>query len=90
LFGQFAQMFEALPCVLIKGYAQLLGDEIASYSDPSRGEPDAIVFTPFGDEGNQLSNLPYLLETVADERQRLRGALNYSPSGMRRRRTRSM
>jgi hypothetical protein len=93
LFGQFIEVFKILPCVMVKGYAHLLEEEIASYPDPRGIEPDAIVFTPFGDEGNQLSNLPQLLELFADKEAEwnrgapeiVEGALelvpNYPPDG---------
>jgi hypothetical protein len=66
VFQQFVQKFQILPCVLVKGYAQLLEEEVASYPDPSSIDVCAIAFTPLGGEGNQLSNLPLLLDRTAE------------------------
>jgi hypothetical protein len=62
LFAQFIEQFRHLPCVLLKGYAHLLEEEVAAYPNPAGIDPCAIAFTPYGDEGNQLPNLPQLLE----------------------------
>lgn len=62
LFADFIQQFHPFPCVLLKGYAQLLDEEVASYPDPAGIDPCAIAFTPVGGEGNILSNLPTLLD----------------------------
>ena len=62
LFDQFVERFDPFPCVMVKGYAHLLEDEVAAYPDPANVDPCAIAFTPLGGEGNQLSNLPYLLD----------------------------
>lgn len=48
--------------MLLKGYMELLAEEVASYPDPSQIDPCSIAFTPLGDEGNLLSNLPRILE----------------------------
>jgi len=62
LFQQFIEQFHPFPCVLLKGYMELLAEEAASYPDPSQIDPCSIAFTPLGDEGNLLSNLPRILE----------------------------
>lgn len=62
LFQQFIEQFHPFPCVLLKGYMELLAEEVASYPDPSEIDPCSIAFTPLGDEGNLLSNLPRILE----------------------------
>lgn len=62
LFRRFIEHFHPFPCVLLKGYAQLLEEEVASYPDPTPIDPCALAFTPLGGEGNQLSNLPTILE----------------------------
>jgi len=62
LFERFVEQFSPLPCLMIKGYAQLLDDEVAAYPDPTGVDPCAIAFTPIGGEGNKLTNLPYLLD----------------------------
>jgi hypothetical protein len=62
LFQQFIDQFHPFPCVLLKGYLWLLEDEVASYPDPSGIDPCALAFTTFGDDGNQLSNLPRILQ----------------------------
>lgn len=62
LFGRFIELFCPFPCVLLKGYAQLLEEEVGNYPDPSRIDPCSIAFTPLGGEGNQLANLPKILE----------------------------
>ncbi len=69
LFADFIEQFHPFPCVLLKGYAQLLEEEVASYPDPSAIDPCAIAFTPLGGEGNLLSNLPSLLELSELKRQ---------------------
>jgi hypothetical protein len=62
LFSRFIDQFHPLPCVLIKGYEELLQEEVAAYPDPSGIDPCALAFTPFGGDGNLLSNLPNLLQ----------------------------
>jgi hypothetical protein len=62
LFETFIEQFHPFPCVMLKGYWQLLEEEVASYPDPSGIDPCAIAFTPLGGEGNLLSNLPTLLD----------------------------
>lgn len=62
VFDKFIERFRPLPCLLLKGYLQLIEDEVANYSDPSRVDPVGVTFTPLGGEGNQLGNLPLLLE----------------------------
>src|SRR6266511_1917668 len=62
LFQQFVEQFHPFPCVLLKGYMELLAEEVASYPDPSRIDPCSIAFTPLGDTGNLLSNLPRILD----------------------------
>jgi hypothetical protein len=62
LFERFIELFHPLPCVLLKGYDQLLEEEIAAYADPSVIDPRAIAFTPRGDVGNLLTNLPTILQ----------------------------
>ena len=61
VFERFIEGFRPLPCVLLKGYAQLLEEEVASYPDPSQIDPVAIAFTPLGGAGNDLANLPHLM-----------------------------
>lgn len=48
--------------MLLKGYAELLDEEVAAYRDPSGIDVCAIAFTPLGGAGNLLSNLPVILE----------------------------
>jgi hypothetical protein len=62
LFKDFIEAFHPFPCVLLKGYAQLLDEEVTSYPDPTGIDPCSIAFTPLGGEGNLLSNLPRILE----------------------------
>jgi hypothetical protein len=62
LFEKFVEHFHPFPCVLLKGYAQLLDEEVANYPDPTGIDPCAIAFTPLGGEGNLLSNIPSILE----------------------------
>jgi hypothetical protein len=62
LFADFIEHFHPFPCVLLKGYAELLEEEVANYPDPSGIDPCSIAFTPLGDEGNLLSNLPTILD----------------------------
>jgi hypothetical protein len=93
LFQQFVELFQVLPCVLIKGYQTLFEDEVASYPEPPTEDPCAIAFTLLGGEGNQLENLPQLLDlSIEKEREWNRsqseivaGILslveNYPPSG---------
>ena len=61
LFAQFIERFRHLPCVLLKGYAHLLEEEVAAYPHPAGIDPCAVAFTPLGGAGNQLSILPQLL-----------------------------
>jgi hypothetical protein len=67
LFAAFIEHFRPFPCVMLKGYAHLLEEEVASYPDPTRIDPCAIAFTPLGGEGNILSNLPELLDQFAEQ-----------------------
>lgn len=67
VFRQFIERFQILPCVMLKGYAHILEEEVANYPDPSELDPCAIAFTFLGGEGNQLSNLPRLLEQFAEK-----------------------
>ncbi len=67
VFRRFIERFQILPCVMLKGYAHILEEEVASYPDPSELDPSAIAFTFLGGEGNQLSNLPRLLEQFAEK-----------------------
>jgi hypothetical protein len=70
LFQRFVELFQILPCVLIKGYFTLFEDEIASYPDPPSEDPCAIAFSLLGGEGQQLSNLPQLLDlSIEQERE---------------------
>lgn len=62
LFEKFVEQFHWFPCVMLKGYAWLLEEEVAAYPDPSGIDPCALAFTPLGNEGNKLSNLPLLLQ----------------------------
>jgi hypothetical protein len=62
LFELFIERFAPWPCVLLKGYAHLLEEEVASYPHPDMLDPIAIAFTPLGSSGNMLANLPGLLE----------------------------
>jgi hypothetical protein len=62
LFEKFIEHFRPFPCVLLKGYAQLLEEEVEAYPDPNSIDPCSIAFTPLGDEGNLLSNLPNILD----------------------------
>lgn len=62
LFARFIELFRPFPCVLLKGYVQLLEEEVANYPDPSGIDPCSIAFTSLGGEGNQLANLPKILE----------------------------
>lgn len=67
VFRRFIERFRILPCVMLKGYAHILEEEVASYPDPSELDPCAIAFTFLGGDGNQLSNLPRLLEPFAEK-----------------------
>jgi hypothetical protein len=72
LFSAFIERFQPFPCVLLKGYAELLGEEVNAYPDPSEIDPCSIAFTPLGGEGNQLANLPRILalhELLKQERE---------------------
>jgi hypothetical protein len=62
VFERFLELFRPLPCVLLKSYAHLLEEEVASYPDPSRIDPVAIAFTPLGGTGNDLASLPRLMD----------------------------
>jgi hypothetical protein len=72
LFEKFIEQFHPFPCVLLKGYAQLLDEEVSAYPDPAGIDPCSVAFTPLGGEGNLLSNLPGILdlpEHVKQERE---------------------
>jgi hypothetical protein len=64
LFGEFIERFDGYPCGMAKGYMELMHEEAASYPDPSQIEACSLVFlpAPLGGDGNQLSNLPSLLD----------------------------
>jgi len=63
LFADFVKQFHPFPCVMVKGYMELLEEEVASYPDPSGIDICSIPFTPLGGAGNLLSNIPTLLDT---------------------------
>lgn len=69
LFQQFIEQFHPFPCVLLKGYMELIGEEVANYPDPSGIDVCSVAFTPAGPEGNLLSNLPGLLQLPQIARQ---------------------
>jgi hypothetical protein len=95
LFEQFIDLFAPFPCILLKGYEELLQDEVANYSNPSPVDAVSLVFTTEGGEGNLLTNLPSILEAPAlkaleDGWNAVRGQIvegmralvdNYPPSG---------
>jgi hypothetical protein len=84
IFGQFIEQFHAFPCVLLKGYAELIGEQAAASPDPSEIDPCAVAFTPLGQDGNQLANLPMLLglpHLVARENYWNDGAPEIPPPG---------
>jgi hypothetical protein len=62
LFEQFVETFRLLPCVLLKGYANLLEEEVANYPKGSAIDPSAVIFSPHGGDAYRLSNLPQLLD----------------------------
>jgi hypothetical protein len=62
LFSAFIDSFDQLVCVLVKGYDQLLEEEIAAYPDPRGIDICAIAYTPLGGPGNRLHNLPWMQE----------------------------
>jgi hypothetical protein len=65
LFSGFVEQFRLFPSVMVKGFKEFIDEEAASYPDPSQIDPCSIAFTPAGDAGNQLTNLPYLLDVHA-------------------------
>lgn len=67
VFEQFIERFKILPCVVVRGYLELIEAEMASYPDPSAIEPCSLAFTPFGGEGNKLENLPWMLDQFAKQ-----------------------
>jgi hypothetical protein len=71
LFAAFIERFRPFPCALVKGYMELITEEVAGYPDPSSIDPSAIAFlpAPFGGEGNRLSILPRLLDLPQFARQ---------------------
>jgi hypothetical protein len=60
VFEQFIELFGALPCVMLKGYHELLAEEVDGYPDPSSIEPWSLTFSPLGD-GARLADLPTIL-----------------------------
>jgi hypothetical protein len=70
--------------VLLKGYDWLLRDEIAAYPDSSQIDPCALAFTPLGDEGNLLENLPTVMEdaTIREQEDRRNSARGEIVDGM--------
>jgi hypothetical protein len=67
VFELFIERFKILPCVVVRGYLELIEAEMAKYPDPSGIEPCSLAFTPFGGEGNKLENLPWMLEQFAEQ-----------------------
>jgi len=65
LFTGFVEMFDPFACLLLKGYMNFLDDEVAAYPHPETIDPCILAFTPLGDEGNLLRNLPRILELPA-------------------------
>jgi hypothetical protein len=62
VFQKFVELFQVFPCVLMKGYEELLLEEVAGYPGVADIDPCSIAFTFLGDEGNQLVNVAQLLE----------------------------
>lgn len=64
LFDAFIKQYEAYPCALLRGYMELLEDEVAHYPSPSEIDSCAIAFlpAPFGGDGNRLANLRWMLD----------------------------
>ena len=61
LFARFIRHFSPFACVMLRGYNDLLNEEVAHYPDPSQIDICSLAFTPLGGEGNLLPNLPTLL-----------------------------
>jgi len=85
VFTRFVERFGAFPSAMTKGYIDLLSDERDAYPDPSRVDLVSVAFLPppFGQDGNRLENLPWMMEQHAA---RLRGWRDAAPEileGMR-------
>jgi hypothetical protein len=47
LYEAFLQLFEIVPCLVLKGHEELLSDEMAAYPDPSSVQMVSVVFAGF-------------------------------------------
>ena len=57
VYERFKDVFSVLPCILVKGYEQLLDDEVRSYPDPSGIDPTLLGFSKLGGEGMDLDRV---------------------------------
>jgi hypothetical protein len=44
VYAKFLELFTSLPCIVLKGYEELIHEEIAAYPEPSRIDPVSLVF----------------------------------------------
>src|SRR5690242_12516559 len=51
LFDQFVEHFQPFPCVLLKGYMELIAEEVANYPDPSVIDVCSLALTPLRGPG---------------------------------------
>jgi hypothetical protein len=64
VYGRFKELFQVLPCMLMKSHEQLLEDEVAFYPDPLGIDPTLLGFSMLGGDGMDLARV---LDTASDD-----------------------
>lgn len=58
IYEQFVELFDVLPCMLLKNEGQLLEDELATYPDPAGIDPTLLAFSLLNEKhGTNLKNI---------------------------------
>jgi hypothetical protein len=57
VYKQFKDLFQVVPCLIIKSHEQLLEEEVRSYPDPSNLDPVLLAFSALGGEGMDLDRV---------------------------------
>jgi hypothetical protein len=85
VFERFVERFASIPSAMTKGYVDLMNDERDAYPDPSKVSVVSVAFLPppFGQDGNRLQNLPWMLNQHETRLEQWRSAAPEILEGMR-------
>jgi hypothetical protein len=85
VFKRFVERFAPWPSAMTKGYIDLMNDERDAYPDPSSVGLVAVAFLPppFGQDGNRLQNLPWMMDQHTERLQEWHDAAPKILAGMR-------